>query len=835
MKVSRGVNSGKGALSPWLLLTRDWRGGELGILLLALVLAVTVVVGISAFVVSLQTTLTDESKRFLAADRVVASDTAPEESWREQAAAYGLASTRTLAFPSMAVTTSDMFQLVSVKAVEAGYPLRGELLISEAPYGPVEGAHDVPPAGEIWLAPRLYSLLEVALGDALWIGDARLTITGTVRREPDATSGTYGYGPRVLMNLADIEATGVVQPGSRVSWRLLVSGASDALNDFARWLEPKLGQGQRLLGTDADQPRLGRTLDRAQGFLLIAGSLAVVLAAAAIALAARRFAERHADPVAVMKSLGATQSRISRLYGVSLLLIGIIGSAMGCLMGWLVGYFFLSLFGDDLGVAQPALSPGPFVVGGVTALVCLGFFAWPPLARLSALAPLRVLRSDITLDGDHSRLDYFMGGAAVALLMWWYSKNLTLALAVIAGLLIVVIAGMGIAMLLLRGGRRLGSAAGSVWRFSIAGLQRRRRASALQMVIFAIAIMLMLVLIMIRGALVEQWQAQLPPGTPNHYVLNIAPHEQDALTDFFDQYELTRQSQFPMTRGRVMAVEGETLAEYVSESTGPRQREANFTYAWELPEDNKIVTGQWWASETERAEVSLEEEFAERLGANLGSTLVLRIGSEELEVVVTSIRQVDWQSLKPNFFVILPPPVLAPFPKTFFTSFFLPEDQKSRLNELVKAFPTLTIIELDIVVSEIRHIMTRVGRAIEVVLAVILLAGALVLIAGVRASVDTRVKESALLRALGASKALILGAIAFEFSVLGAFAGCMAIAGAEVAAWGLQTQVLDLRYMPTVWVWPVGILLGIVLIAALGLWSCRHVVSTPPVVVLREL
>jgi len=822
-------------MNSWLLLRRDWRGGELGILLLAATLAVTVVVGMSAFVASLQATLTDESKRFLAADRVVVSGVSVSTAWRDRALDDALATTVTLAFPSMAVTAEDDFHLVSVKAVESGYPLRGDLLISDAPYGPISQADRVPSPGEIWLAPRLYALLGVSNGDPLWIGDAKLTVAGVVRREPDATSGTYGYGPRVLMNLADIDATGVVQPGSRVSWRLLLSGSADSLDRFSQWVTPQLEQGQRLLGTDDDQPRLGRTLERAEGFLLIAGSLGVVLAAAAIALSARRFATRHIDPVAIMKSLGATRSRISRLYGGSLMLVGAFGSALGCVLGWLVGYFFLTLFAEELGVTSPTVSIEPFVIGGVTALVCLGFFAWPPLTRLSAIPPLRVLRSDLSLDGGHSSMDYLMGGCAVILLMWWYSGDLRLTFAVVMGLLVVVLAGGGFALLLLSGGRRIGSAAGSVWRFSLAGLQRRRRSSALQMVIFAIAIMLMLLLIMIRGALVEQWQAQLPPGTPNHYVLNIAPEEQAELTAFFDRYQITRQPQFPMTRGRVVTVDDAALAEYGTESEGPRQREANLTYAQHLPEDNVVTDGEWWDAGSQHFEVSLEEEFAERLGATIGSRLGLRIGAEEIEVVVTSIRQVDWQSLKPNFFVILPPAVLAPFPKTYFTSFFLPETDKGRLNDLVKMFPTFTVIELDIIVTEIRQIINRVGQAIEVVLGVILLAGALVLIAGVRASIDARVSESALLRAMGARKQLILGAIALEFSVLGALAGTMAVAGAELAAWGLQTHVLDLSYQPTFWLWPLGVIVGVLLIASLGLWSCRHVVSTPPLVVLREL
>ena len=355
------------------------------------------------------------------------------------------------------------------------------------------------------------------------------------------------------------------------------------------------------------------------------------------------------------------------------------------------------------------------------------------------------------------------------------------------------------------------------------------------MVIFAIAIMLMLVLIMVRGALVDQWQAQLPPGSPNHFMLNITAEERTSLTQFLVERGIESEPQFPMTRGRVMAVNGEELAAADGVQSERRQREANFTYADTLPEANEIIAGEWWDADTDEAQVSLEREFAQRLGANVGDVLELRIASESFQARVSSLRESDWQSMKPNFFVIFPKKTLERFPNTFLTSFYLPAEQKALLNELITAFPTVTIIELDIVIAEIRTIIDRVGQAIELVLAVILLAGSLVLIAGVQASVDIRLRESALLRALGAKKSLLLGALLIEFSTLGAFAGLLAVLGAEMAAWALQTQALDLTYQASPWLWPWSILAGVILIGGLGVLSCRKAVVVPPLVVLREL
>lgn len=823
------------AMNPFMLLLRDWRGGELGILLAALILAVAVVVGISAFVGSLQSALLSESMRFLAADAVVSSSREVPTEWRQEAERDGLETSMTLGFPSMAVTDSDKLYLASVKAVSDGYPLKGELRFSATPYGVSEVVAGIPAPGEAWLAPRLFALLDVEVGDRVWVGDQPLRITGAVRAEPDATAASFGYGPRLMMNLADIPATQVVQPGSRVTWRLLLAGDDDVLANFKSWIKPQLGQGQRLLGIEESQPSINRTLDRAQGFLLLAGSLGVVLAAAAIALAARRFSERHTDHVAVMKSLGASRAMIGRLYGNSLLILGVLAAGAGSVLGWLIQGLFFQLFGEEFGIEPGAIGAEPFFIGAATAVVCLMFFAWPPLARLAQVPPLRVLRRDTDAAGAQRSRDYLLGGLSVALLMWWYSGDWLLSGSVILGLTLTVGLGFLAAQVLLRGSRAVGSAAGSVWRLALAGLQRRGVANSLQMVIFAIAIMLMLVLVIIRTALIDQWQAQLPAGTPNHFLVNIAPDERADLETFFLELGVEPQIQYPMTRGRIMAVNGAPLADRDGAGEEPRQREANFTHADSLPDANKIIAGEWWDAATDEPLVSVEQGFAERIDAGLGDRLTVRIAEQEFEVTVASIRESDWQSMKPNFFIIFPRKVLAPYPRVYLTSFYLSPENKGSLNDLIRRFPTVTIIELDIVIDEIRSIVERVGQAIELVLAVILAAGALVLVAGVQASVDVRLRESALLRALGAGRGLLMGALAIEFAVLGGLAGLLAAAGAEIAAWTLQTQALDLSYQASPWLWPAGVLMGMAIIGLLGVMSCRKAVAVPPLVVLREV
>ena len=828
--------SSTGSLS-WRLLAREWRSGELGILLAALVLAVSVVVGVSSFVDRLQSALLSESARFLAADMVVVSRTPIPEEWIDQAEQMTLQTSLGVGFPSMAVADADHMALVSVKAVSAGYPLRGELLWSNEAYGDILRDGAIPEQGEVWLAPRLFALLGLTTGDTLMVGEANLTVTGAVRGEPDATTAVFGFGPRLLMNTLDIPSTGVVQPGSRVGYRLLISGNRDLISEYEAWVSPLLGQGQRLDSVEGSQPRIGDTLDRARGFLLLAGSLAVVLAAAAITLASRRFGERHTQYVAILKSLGAQSHDISRLYATSLGLMGVAGTAVGCLLGWILQEAFIGLLGSLLPVTPGAAGVEPVLIGAVTAMVCIVFFAWPPLRRLGEASPLRVLRADIGMHEAQRPQDYLFGGLSIIGLMWWYSGSVAVTLAVVAGLAVVMGLGFLAARGLLSGGRRVGGFAGSIWRVALAGLQRRGRANALQMVIFAMAIMLMLLLSVVRSSLIGQWQAQLPDDAPNHFLLNLAPEERPVLEQFFAQRGVATETLYPMTRGRIFSVNAETLPEWeeVEGDDAPRQREANFTWSDELPTGNVLVAGDWWEPADTTSWVSLEEDFAAGIGATVGDRLSMRIGADTFDAEVRSIRKVDWQSMRPNFFVVFPRAVLERYPGMYMTSFRLLPTQKPVLNELVRELPTVTVIELDIVIKEMRSVVDQVARALELVLAVILVAGSLVLISGVRSSLDARLKESALMRALGARQRLVLGTLWIEFLVLGGLAGALASVGAEVAAWGLQTRVFDMTWAPTVTMWWLGPTVGAVIVGALGVWSCRRVVRVPPIQLLREV
>ena len=821
----------------WKFLVRDWRGGELSILLMALVLAVSVVVGISGFVSRLQGALLSESARFLAADAVIISRTEVPEEWIEEATSVGLQVSASLGFPSMAVADIERMALVSVKAVSAGYPLKGNLQWSVDPYGTVQSDGAIPVPGEVWLAPRLFALLEVASGETITVGERPLVIAGAVRGEPDATTAVFGFGPRLLMHVDDIPSTGVVQPGSRVEYRLLLGGSADALEIFLEWLKPKLGQGQRVDSVATSQPRIGDTLDRAQGFLLLAGSLAVVLATAAILLASRRFGERHTQYVAILKSLGAQSYEISRLYGSCLFVIGTVSTLLGCILGWAIQGGFIWALGSLLPATPGPAGWEPVVMGVVTALVCLFFFAWPPLSRLADASPLHVLRAEVDVARMQRVQDLLLGGAAIIGLMWWYSGSLTVTFSVLAGLLLVTVLGVMVGRTLLAGGHSIGGFAGSIWRVALSGLQRRRRSNSLQMVIFGVAIMLMLMLTVVRSSLISQWQAQLPPDVPNHFLLNLAPEEREQLQDFFTQRAVQTERLYPMTRGRIMEVNGAALPrwEEAESETAPRQREANFTWSDVQPAGNELIAGEWWPQDAVEPWVSVEEEFARDIGASLGDQLTVRIGADSFTVTVRNIRRVDWQSMRPNFFMVFPRSVLAAYPGMYMTSFLLTPDRKNLLNDLVRELPTVTIIELDMVIAETRAVVDQVARALELVLAVILLAGALVLVAGVQSSLDGRLKEAALLRALGARRELLLGTLWIEFLVLGGLAGGLAGVGAEAATYALQTRVFDMVWTPTPLMWWLGPVIGAAVIGCLGVWSCRHVVRTPPVVLLREV
>ena len=552
-------------------------------------------------------------------------------------------------------------------------------------------------------------------------------------------------------------------------------------------------------------------------------------------LAARRFSERHYDYVAVMKSLGADSGKINRIYALSLTGIGLAATATGTLLGWGLQAVFFGLFADAMPVQPGPGGARPYIVGAVTALVCLLSFAWPPLGRLRTAAPLKVLRRDLPNETRRSATDNAIGLAAVLMLMLWYSGDPALTLAVMAGLMVSASLATGAAFLLLRGGRLAGMRAGSVWRLALASLQRRGGANALQVVIFSLAIMLLLILVLVRTSLIEEWRTQLPQGTPNHFAFNIAPEEVDGVREALHHQGALSQPLYPMIRGRVTHVNGQPLGRSDNREERRRERESQLSWSRAVPEGNELVSGQWWDGDTTEALVSVEEGIAEDLQVKVGDRLLYQVGSEPLEATVSSIRRLDWQSMRPNFFMVFPPALLQDYPATFMTSFYLEAADKDFLNSFIREYPTVTVVEMDVVIEQVRGIIGQVSAAIELVLAVILVAGALVLVAGVQASVDARLQEGAILRALGASRRLIMGALVIEFAALGLFAGLLATVAAEITTAILQTEVLGMSYSAHPLLWGLGPLVAVAMIGALGVWNTRRVVSSPPLLVLREL
>ena len=829
------------------LALRDWRAGELRLLLTSILIAVGTVTAISFFIDRLHQALVSESTTFLAADRVISGGQPIPDAFRSLAIENNLSVVETLVFPSMvfASTKSERNQLVSVKAVSDGYPLRGTLRTAEIPFGPSSPNNSLPALGEVWLDARLFPALDVKLGDLVSVGYQSLEIAGVLTSEPDRGGSIFDLGPRLLMLMQDVPNTQVVQPGSRIGYRLLLAGDEPSLDALYSSIAEDLRPNYRWQSIRESSPSIGRALERAESFLLLGGLLAVLLAGIAVALSAHRYAKRHYDHVGVLKTLGTTPQSIQAGYFGILGVLGIVGVGFGLALGLALHFGLVSILQTYMPIDLPLPGMKPVWLGFATGFVCLMAFALPPLLALKNISPMRVIRRDIETTVTSKALTYGFGAAGTIGLLIWYTGNLFLTTVTLAGGTAACLVFGILATLLLRGGRYVGMQAGSTWRLALAGLQRRYRENIAQIMIFGLAIMLLLILFLVRTSLIDEWRQQMPENTPNHFVMNVTPTEVNSVQTLLNQYSTYDGKLFPMFRGRISAVNDTPVTEYqrnflYGERSGPRlSSERNLTWSRDLANNNRIVDGQWWNSDKEKfsdeALISVEQDYAETWGLNIGDQLTFDLGGVPFTASIANTRTVEWDSLQPNFFLMFSPGAIEKIPSTFMTSFHLEPDKKKFLNTLLTNHPTITVLEIDELIQQVQSIISRVTQAVELVLILVLGSGALVLVASIQASRDQRLKEHALIRTLGGTRRLIAGSLVSEFAILGTFAGIVAVFGAEMTVFILERQIFELPYQARPWIWLIGPLIGMCLVALVGYLGTRKLINTPPITVLREL
>lgn len=821
-------------------LVRAWRGGELKLLGFSLALAVAIVSGIAGFSDRLSRSMEQQSHHFLAADRVLKTPREVPEEWLTEAAALGLRTATIASFRSM-IYAGEGMQLASIRAVSDSYPLIGEVGVSATLFGPPIMRATGPKRGEIWLDSRLFALLDIDIGGQASVGEADFTASQALISEPDQGGMNEMLAPRGIINFADLAATGVVQPGSLVRYRYLFAGSSEQLDAYEQWLSSRLDDGQRWQDVRDGQPAMAATLQRAEGYLLLAASLGVALAGAAIALAARRYGERNTDSVAIMKALGASRRQVLAHYGSQLCLLSAAAIVLGGLGGHGLQWVLFTTLGELISVDIPAPSWRPLAVGAVTALSCTAVFAMPPVWALSKVSPMRVLRRSHDEAGVALLVSALIGIGGIGLLMWWYSNDALLTGAVLIAALVTGVLSSALVLLLISAARRaLIRGASGALRIALAAIYRRRVSNAFQVASFALSLMVLASLGVLRTSLLDDWRLQLPADAPNHFLINIQSSEIPALHSFFRQHQLKDAGLFPMVRGRLTHIDQEKISdiEGIDAQDGSINRELNLSWAEDLPEDNRLQSGSWWSDENTEFEnvipVSVEAELAASLQLTIGSELRFNIGGQLLNARVSSTRSLDWASMRPNFYFMFPPNSLENYAGSYITSFYLPTEQKRLLADLLRQFPTLTLIEVDTLIQQMEVIVTQVSTAIGLVLVLVVACALLVAVANVQASLDSRLHENAILRTLGASKKLIIRGLLMEFAAIGLLSGLLAAVGSNIALMGVQYWVLE---MDMVWhstVFVIAPLVGVLTMCILAALSCRQLVTQPPLVVLRQ-
>ncbi len=819
------------------MLLRDWRAGELRVLAVAIIIAVGGVTSVAFFGDRVWQALTREAHQLLGADVLLVADHPWNAVVRDEVARRGLRRAESVTFVSMA-RAGDEALLCAVKAVTPGYPLRGRLRVAPDLNVPDAETAAVPEPGSVWLDERLMAALKVRVGDRVELGAARFTVGALLTLEPDRGVSFINIAPRLLMRLDDIPATGLIQAGSRINYQIFAAGEREQAAQFEQWAKPRLGRGEHMEGLENARPEVRAGLDRAQQFLGLTAMLAVILSAVAIALGTRRYTRRHLDGYAVMRCIGALERQLFLLFAWEFLLLALAASLAGCALGFLVQQLIALWLAGLVPAGLPQPGPLPALQGIAIGFTLLLGFALPPLLQLKEVPALRVLRRDVGPPRQRALAVYALGFVSVFALLWWQAGDLKLGSYVFGGFAAAfgVFAAIGTGALHLVG--RLGRAGSVTWRYGIANLARRPGANTVQIVALALGLTAILLLTFIRTDLLESWRAKLPLDAPDRFLVNIQPEQIKPLGEFFRSNGVKAPETFPMVRARLIAINGRQVnaSDYPDERARRQiEREFNITYLSKLPPANAVTQGAWFSAEDlASGAISVEHWISERFGVEQGDRLEFLVAERSFSAPVTSVRKLDWDSMRPNFFFIMTPRLLEGFPASYMTSFHAGGADAQLTLRLSRAFPNITVIDVGAILRQVQGMMDQLIRAVQFVFLFALVAGVLVLYAALLATQDERKQEAAIMRALGASRAQVLAAQRAEFAALGLIAGALASLGATAIGYALATRVFQFEYLWNGWIWIVGPALGLVCIV-LNAWAgARAALNQPPIVALRE-
>ncbi|TQN04224.1 putative ABC transport system permease protein [Acidovorax temperans] len=827
----------------WRTLLRDLRAGELRLLMVAVTLAVAALTSVGFFADRLQGGLQRDALQLLGGDVVVASDNPTPQAFVDKAQALGLQTVGTMGFPTMGRASDAQggaSKLVALKSVAPGYPLRGTLKVADAPGAAEQATRDIPAPGEVWVDAPLLDALGLAMGDQLLLGDAQLRIARIIVIEPDRGAGFMSFAPRVMLNAADVPATGLVQPASRITYRFAVAGQPAAVKAFAEWAAEEVKKPDvravRVESLESGRPEMRQTLDRAQKFLSLVALLAALLSAVAVALAARGFAADHLDASAMLRVLGQSQRTIAGAYTTEFALIGVFASALGVAVGYLVHNVFVLLLSGLVESALPAPSLWPVAFGLGMGLTLLLAFGLPPVLQLAQVPPLRVIRRDVGGLKPASLAVLCVGVAGFAALLLAVSSDLKLGLIAVGGFAgaVALFAGLSwVAVKLLR--KSVNETTAPRWLvLATRQISARPAYAVVQVSSLAVGLLALVLLVLLRTDLISSWRQATPPDAPNRFVINVMPEQADDFQKNLQTNGVAKYDWYPMIRGRLLAVNGQPVGpDNYTEDRAKRlvDREFNLSTAVQQPPHNQIVAGRW--TENEAGAVSVEEGIAQTLGLKLGDRLLFDIGGVQNEARITSLRKVDWGSMRANFFVMYPVQQLEGVAITYLAAYRAPEVQGFD-NALVRQFPNITNVDMASTINQVQRVLDQVIRAVEFLFAFTLAAGLVVLFAAVTATREERAREFAIMRAVGARASLLRQVQRAELMGVGLLAGFLASAVAVAVGWALARYVFDFAWTASLWVPLAGALAGAVLALLAGWWGLREVLRRPVVETLRR-